>query len=146
MQDFTTKVRHTTWCDGWWEQYGIGREPMDDLCLSFEGRYIDGTGVDIVGPFNFRGTMDENGIVTMRKQYLGKHSLDYVGHYDGEGVLSGEWLLLLTIAGSSAGLDDCAHEVTVLNHGRWWIRIKSLVGQGDSDIQEIVPAMPALCP
>jgi hypothetical protein len=39
------------------------------------------------------------------KQYIGQHSVDYVGTYDGEGLLYGEWQI--------RGMKD-----------RWLIRIK----------------------
>ena len=78
-------------CEGWWQQAGYGRQPMRDLRLRFDGNQIRGAGRDIVGPFTFTGTISEQGNVAMVKQYLGRHSVDYLGQYDGEGLLWGEW-------------------------------------------------------
>ena len=78
-------------CDGWWHQEVFGRQPMKELRLKFDSGSIFGSGRDIIGLFTFRGKIDENGRVAMVKQYIGQHSVDYVGTYDGEGLLYGEW-------------------------------------------------------
>jgi hypothetical protein len=78
-------------CDGWWEQRGFGRQPMHQLQLSFAGGMIRGAGVDIVGPFLFDGTLSHGGDVAMVKKYVGKHRVNYVGKYDGEGLMWGMW-------------------------------------------------------
>jgi hypothetical protein len=44
--------------------------------------------------------------VFLVKQYQGRHSVKYFGHYDGEGVLAGEWRIFL-------------------DRGNWAIKIKS---------------------
>jgi hypothetical protein len=92
-------------CEGWWEQAWFGRQPMENLALAFDGRRIRGSGVDVVGRFTFDGLVDESGGVAMIKHYLGGHSVDYLGLYDGEGTLSGDWRI---------GPD----------HGRWLITIR----------------------
>jgi hypothetical protein len=78
-------------CDGWWLEEGWGRQPMRDLRLKFEGGKISGSGYDIIGLFTFAGTISEQGHVAMTKRYVGQHTVDYVGQYDGEGLLWGEW-------------------------------------------------------
>jgi hypothetical protein len=78
-------------CEGWWEQDYFGRQPMHDLTLAFEGGELHGSGFDIIGPFTFHGTISESGQVVMRKQYIGQHSVEYLGTYDGEGLLWGHW-------------------------------------------------------
>jgi hypothetical protein len=93
-------------CEGWWDQKAIGRQPMHDLYLKFDSGTIAGGGADIIGLFTLHGTIDEQGRVAMRKQYLGQHSVDYYGTYDGEGLLWGEWNIL--------GFKD-----------RWMIKLKS---------------------
>lgn len=82
---------------------------MTELRLKFDSGVILGTGRDIIGPFTFHGTIDNQGHVAMVKQYIGQHSVDYVGIYDGEGLLYGDW----HIGGSK---------------DRWLIRIKSPAG------------------
>ena len=76
-------------CEGWWEQDGFGRQPMQQLCLSFEGGKLQGSGEDMIGPFTLSGELGE--AVVIVKQYLGKHRVDYVGRYDGEGTFWGTW-------------------------------------------------------
>ena len=76
---------------GYWEQVIFGRQAMHDLTLHFEGGRIDGGGRDIVGAFTFEGEYDDQGVVVLRKHYLGKHTVDYVGRYDGEGTIHGRW-------------------------------------------------------
>lgn len=83
----------TCLCEGWWEQRGLGRQPMTELRLQFTSGQIQGTGLDVIGPFNLQGAVAENGAVTIRKQYLRRHRVDYHGTYDGEGTLSGTWLV-----------------------------------------------------
>ena len=80
-----------TWL-GYWDQEEIfGRQPMGPLVLRFHDGRIDGEGRDIVGPFTFEGEYDNQGGVVLRKHYLGKHTVDYVGRYDGEGTIHGRW-------------------------------------------------------
>ena len=77
-------------CEGWWEQPGYGRQPMERLQLSFDEQEVSGSGFDIVGLFEFSGRI-ENGNVALVKKYLDKHCVDYVGTIDGEGTLHGTW-------------------------------------------------------
>jgi hypothetical protein len=78
-------------CDGWWDQHGFGRQPMLQLQMRISGGKISGSGTDIVGLFTFTGTISEGGAVAMIKKYLGKHQVEYLGSYDGEGTMFGEW-------------------------------------------------------
>jgi hypothetical protein len=75
-------------CEGWWEQAGYGRQPMEQLRIEFDGGDIRGSGTDIVGLFALTGTIEE-GKVAIVKQYLGQHSVDFLGMYDGEGTMHG---------------------------------------------------------
>ena len=60
--------------------------------FSFDAGQVSGAGIDIVGPFQFTGRLEvEGGVVALIKQYLGKHRVDYVGEFDGEGTLHGTW-------------------------------------------------------
>jgi hypothetical protein len=78
-------------CSGWWQEVGFGRQPMQELYLRFDAGRISGSGRDIVGAFTFFGAIDEQGRVVMKKKYLGQHTVDYEGTYDGEGLMWGEW-------------------------------------------------------
>lgn len=78
-------------CIGWWQQAGYGRQPMKELLLSIEGGRIIGRGVDIVAPFQMTGKVREDGAVEIVKQYEKRHTVLYVGQYDGEGTLYGDW-------------------------------------------------------
>jgi hypothetical protein len=77
-------------CDGWWEQAGHGRQLMEQLRIEFDGGTIRGSGPDIIGLFPLIGTIEE-GKVAIVKQYLGQHSVDYLGTFDGEGTMHGMW-------------------------------------------------------
>lgn len=74
---------------GWWEQRGFGRQEMRNLVLNVapEGE-VSGSGTDCVGLFMLRGTIAAE--VRLVKQYLGQHSLLYVGTNTGEGIF-GTW-------------------------------------------------------
>lgn len=64
---------------------------MRDLRLRFEAGQVIGSGHDIVGLFTLRGTIAADGAVIIVKHYLGMHTVRYVGHYDGEGLMWGQW-------------------------------------------------------
>lgn len=95
-------------CDGWWEQNGLGRQPMDDLLLSIQDGSLIGQGTDVVGDFELRGELVE-GRVSIMKQYVNAHEVYYSGTFDGEGTLQGNWAI------NSIG-------------GSWLIRIVSATG------------------
>lgn len=77
-------------CTGWWEQDFYGRQPMRNLQLTLTGDSLQGSGWDIIGPFKLTGEITGGNVVIL-KQYLGRHQVQYLGTYDGEGVLAGEW-------------------------------------------------------
>jgi hypothetical protein len=77
-------------CEGWWEQNRYGRQPMEQLRIEFDGGNIRGSGTDMIGLFALTGTI-EDGKVAIAKQYLGQHSVDYLGTCDGEGTMHGMW-------------------------------------------------------
>lgn len=79
---------------------------MTQLRLKFDSGSISGSGLDMVGLFTLHGTINQQGQVAMIKNYIGQHTVDYVGNYDGEGVMHGEW------------------HIGKLR-GRWMIRLKS---------------------
>ena len=75
---------------GFWDQVAYGRQPMRELALNFSGDRVEGSGVDVVGPFTFDGTYDSDGTITLIKRYP-HHTVKYQGRYDGEGTIYGEW-------------------------------------------------------
>ncbi len=77
-------------CEGWWEQEGFGRQPMEQLELTFDDGNVSGTGVDVIGSFAFTGRLDGENVV-LEKQYFGQHRVDYLGGFDGEGTMRGTW-------------------------------------------------------
>jgi hypothetical protein len=103
-------------CEGWWEQDGFGRQPMSGLVIDFSEGQLTGSGEDIVGAFVIRGSIQDNQVL-IRKQYLGKHFIDYRGTADGEGLYTGDWY-----AGGVSG-------------GKWSIRFRSFV---DNDAVKII--------
>ncbi|MBX3423274.1 MAG: hypothetical protein KF752_17080 [Pirellulaceae bacterium] len=102
-------------CSGWWQQHGYGRQPMHELQLDFRGPSIIGQGRDLIAAFTLAGKLRPDGGVELIKQYQHRHSVLYVGTYDGEGTLSGRW-------------DISGHQ------GQWTIRLlKSTTRPSDSD-------------
>jgi hypothetical protein len=87
---------------GYWDQHYFGRQLMHDLTLYFANGRIDGGGHDIIGSFTFSGEYDDAGGVMLMKHYLGKHSVNYVGRYDGEGTIYGRWFIGETWTGPFA--------------------------------------------
>jgi hypothetical protein len=61
------------------------------LSLRLDEGQIEGTGDDCIGPFTFRGEYDSQGMISMVKQYIGQHRVNYEGAYDGEGTIFGRW-------------------------------------------------------
>lgn len=78
-------------CTGWWQQLGFGRQPMNGLKLEFHRSVITGEGTDIIAPFTISGKLRPDGSVELIKKYERRHSVLYVGNYDGEGSLNGRW-------------------------------------------------------
>lgn len=106
-------------CAGWWEQFGMGRQPMTDLVMEFHGRAITGAGCDVIEKFTLSGNIRQDGSVELMKQYNHRHSVLYVGVYDGEGTFNGRW----DIGGYQ---------------GEWSIRLlKPRHSSTEEDIQEI---------
>ena len=103
-------------CNGWWEQDHLGRQSIDDLQLTFLDGEIYGTGHDIVGSFYLAGVVSAER-VTLVKQYIGAHQVDYPGTFDGEGTFQGFWKI-----------NDFG--------GRWFIRIES-VESGPAEIIDV---------
>ncbi len=88
---------------GYWEQPQWGRQEMRDLVLRFADGVVEGEGRDIIGRFTFSGAYDNEGRLSMIKQYQGDgvrgatHQVLYVGSYDGEGTVFGQWAIGPTI-------------------------------------------------
>jgi hypothetical protein len=66
---------NTANCVGWWQQRGLGRQPMDDLMIHFSSGTIHGHGRDIIGDFELNGSMGEGDSVHIVKQYTGTWSI-----------------------------------------------------------------------
>src|SRR4051812_43888413 len=73
---------------GFWDQALYGRQPMRELVLHFSSGAVEGSGVDVVGPFTLQGTYESNGRISLIKRYR-YHTVNYVGQYDGEGTIYG---------------------------------------------------------
>ena len=80
-------------CQGWWNQNGLGDQPMQPLKISIDSGKIEGYGHDIVGMFSLTGFITESNAVHIVKTYAGKHNVDYYGTYDKKGTLYGQWEL-----------------------------------------------------
>ena len=76
---------------GWWEQSGLGRRPMHNLMLDFAADgTVAGGGQDCIGRFTFKGQIRPSGAISLVKQYIGRHQVNYEGHNSGEGIF-GTW-------------------------------------------------------
>ncbi|MEO8269383.1 MAG: hypothetical protein ABI557_06670 [Aureliella sp.] len=78
-------------CIGWWQQEGYGRQPMHQLQIFFQQSLVTGSGVDMIAPFTLSGNLRLDATVEFVKQYTGRHTVLYVGQYDGEGTFYGTW-------------------------------------------------------
>ena len=107
-------------CRGWWEQAFYGRQPMENLAVSLDGRRLAGRGDDVVGRFSLSGFVAADGRVSIEKSYLGRHSVIYEGQFDGEGKMWGVWAL--------PGYD-----------GRWMIELGRADRRDPDGFEEIVP-------
>ena len=111
---------------------------MSDLQLGFDGGKISGSGWDIIGPFKFSGECGPSGAVALVKQYLGQHAVLYEGWYDGEGTISGQWIIRVDIAAMNPGehfpfVDGQDEPLTL--RGRFQMRLAQAEGLS-SEIQE----------
>ena len=68
----------------------------------------------MIGLFALTGTIEE-GKVAIVKQYLGQHSVDYLGTYDGEGIMHGMWRIgwfagkwMIKVVGRAVETDEAA--------------------------------------
>lgn len=107
-------------CRGWWEQVFYGRQPMEELAVTLDGRRLRGKGSDVVGRFSLTGFVAADGRVSIEKAYLGRHSVVYEGQFDGEGRMWGIWAL--------SGYD-----------GRWMIELDRTDRRDADRFDEIVP-------
>lgn len=64
---------------------------MHQLQIDFRQSQIAGSGTDMIAPFTLAGKLRPDGAVEIVKQYSGRHSVLYVGQYDGEGTFYGTW-------------------------------------------------------
>ncbi len=64
---------------------------MDDLRIEFDHSRVVGSGTDMIAPFTLTGKLRPDGTVEIVKQYVGRHTVLYVGQYDGEGTFHGTW-------------------------------------------------------
>ena len=83
---------------GYLEQPIWGRQLMHELVLHFADGLVRGSGRDVIGRFTFQGQYNEQGVIVMVKQYLGKHQAAvYRGQYDGEGTIFGQWSIGMSV-------------------------------------------------
>ena len=102
-------------CEGWWEQAEFGRQPMKHLIIDFSDGQLRGCGEDIVGAFTLTGRLDQDQVI-IRKQYVGQHSVEYLGTSEGEGLYRGQWNI-----GGDVG-------------GEWEIYFKTIADTDQDDI------------
>jgi hypothetical protein len=91
---------------------------MSNLIVEFADGWLNGIGVDIIGPFSLTEHL-QDGTIIIRKQYRGQHAIDYHGTSVGEGIYCGNW--------SYSGYVG----------GKWSIHMKSVVEGAEDEITEI---------
>lgn len=93
--------------------------------VGVHGDRVVGSGSDIIAPFTLSGKIRADGTLELIKHYERRHSVLYVGRYDGEGTLSGTW-------------DISGYQ------GQWSIRFVKPVSGEANEIREIGPGDPLL--
>jgi len=79
---------------GHWHGYYIqrGTQGIMDFKLKFKGGFVSGEGTDPIGTYTWSGTYDaRQQTIAMRKQYLGRHCVDYIGKKCGKKEFEGTW-------------------------------------------------------
>ena len=77
----------------WKGNYSQGGQKSEMKFNNFQfnfGGGIFGSGSDQVGQFNINGSCAPNGEVNFKKQYVGKHTVDYKGKFNGTAI-DGNW-------------------------------------------------------
>jgi len=78
---------------GYYMYQGIAKKLPMHLTLQFGEGKVKGAGIDGPGQFVIDGVYDDaNSSVTLNKQYIGKHNLQYRGHFQSDEIL-GDWSL-----------------------------------------------------
>jgi len=90
------------------------------MSLKFDGTNMDGDGIDEIGPFVIHGVFGTRGEVSWTKSYIGKHSVQYQGQYNGRGIC-GDWTIgsctggfMIWPYGLGDGVSDAVEEVVAL--------------------------------
>lgn len=79
---------------GIWQQEGWGRQPMWAFQLKFQKGSIKGSGSDVIGSFAIFGEWDsKTGSMRFAKKYTNAHTVIYNGKPDGEGGITGTWII-----------------------------------------------------
>jgi hypothetical protein len=83
------------WVGFWMQGKTLGRQWMQNLWLEFREGRVKGGGSDIVGNFALRGEYEvASGSFTILKDYLGLHTVTYVGRNENDGNwLWGVWTI-----------------------------------------------------
>jgi len=68
------------------------------MTLDFPGGRVTGTGSDPVGAYSWTGTYDTKaGTCSLKKTYSGRHSVEYKGYADENGIW-GKWSIWIVVA------------------------------------------------
>ena len=95
--------QHPYFPSGDWEGFyndprGGGKKGEMTMTLDFSGGRISGSGSDPVGAYTWTGTYDiEAGTCSLKKRYPGRHSVEYKGYADENGIW-GKWSIWIILA------------------------------------------------
>lgn len=100
---------------GWYEQFGT-QHPM--VLKNFKakiGDKVKGKGRDEVGEFTIKGKVHSDGGVDFKKEYKGRHTVEYMGRMNGKQI-SGDW----SVNGASGTFNISVRILILLIYNRKW--------------------------
>ena len=76
---------------GYYEQFGQQQEMTFKSFKAKVGDKLKGKGKDEIGEFTLKGKVHSDGAVDFKKEYKGRHTVNYMGRMNGKNVIEGEW-------------------------------------------------------
>jgi hypothetical protein len=77
---------------GHYEQYGVKHEmKFKQFKASLGGGEVKGKGKDEIGEFSIKGKVHSDGAVDFKKEYKGRHTVNYMGRITGKNTIEGDW-------------------------------------------------------
>lgn len=77
---------------GYYEQYGVQHPMVFKKFKAKPGKDLKGKGRDEIGEFTIKGKIHADGGVDFKKEYKGRHTVEYHGKLNGFEI-QGEWMV-----------------------------------------------------